>query len=158
MFARLIVALYVVAFVWPSPARAQTFHVVHLDPSLNVADINNELMAVGRKGRGFLDSIPFILSPSGLHLFPDVGALSPLQISNSGLILGFVISGFARLFLVGTDGSGYRETTITRRTVDVVQLTDNGRVLLNTYTQAPQPRAFSQARFCGTADNFCRCL
>jgi hypothetical protein len=138
MSLRFIVALCVVELVLTGSARAQTFHVVSFDPSLSVFDINNELRGVGRQGSAAL-ATPFIIDPSGIRFFPEFPTLYPFQINDSGVMVGpGTLSALGGVFRVRRDGSGYAEKTFPFGTfAEIVQLTDNGVVLLNTFNFHP---------------------
>jgi hypothetical protein len=130
---RLIVTFCAFAFAVAPVARAQTFQVIDIDPSLRVHDINNHLIGVGVTSN---NGTPFILSPTGVRLFPQFPLVRPLRINDSGVIVGQgTLSSLFGIFRVGADGTDYTEIGGSLdKTAVIVQLTENGRALLHTYS------------------------
>jgi len=114
-----------------SSASGQSFHVVNLDPTLYVADINNRLEGVGSR-RG--DGGPFIIDDSGIRLFPELPH-DPTQINNAGVIAG---TRGLNAFRVDRSGSAYSEATFPGLPF-VHRLTDSGLALVSatSFVQTP---------------------
>jgi hypothetical protein len=129
MFRRRVVMLCALVLVLSGPAGAQTFHVVNLDPSLVLFDINSDLAGVGvQRGDSFT---PFLYRPSGTQLFPQFAGLMPLRINNAGVVVG--LKPGAVVFRAGSQGSGFAEIAVEANQMPgVLALTEGGLALLFT--------------------------
>jgi hypothetical protein len=76
MFLQVLAGLCVIACMPAWSVWAQEFETLHVEPSLDLRDINNGLLGVGKqRSLGFAP--PFILSADGVRFFHEFPQLSP---------------------------------------------------------------------------------
>ena len=140
-----------ICFIGCMPAGsvvAQEFQTLHVEPSLDLRDLNNDLLGVGRQ-RSIGPAPPFISSIDGVRFFREFPHLSPQFVSNTGVVVGYgTLSGPGGIFRARIDGSGYSELSYPfPLIVSIGQLTDAGVALFNVHATSPGGGRFPLGTF-----------
>jgi len=148
MCFRVFAWICLIACMPAGPVVAQEFQTLHVEPSLDLRDINNDLLGVGKQ-RSFGPAPPFILSTEGVRFFQEFRQLSPQFVSSTGAVVGHgTLSGQGGIFRARIDGSGYSELSYSfPLVVSIAQLTDVGVALFHVHGTSPGGRRFYTGTF-----------